>query len=504
MQNLVSLEYRAKIIDEILSNENLDRKRESFKRMEIYNKRQAPFVEAKLAQEFEAKTVASMRKITSINISKRITDKMAALYEKSPERVFAGPNEAELSEEQLHYIEEAYDKAKFDTKLKRANRTKKYQNQCVLQVIPARGVIDMRVYHPHQIDCVPMENDPEMPFAFVISSYDRSQSLIGGDGTDQKIADRNDAEKQKRKSMRFVWWSAEHNMITDGYGVIAQEDQTDILNPIKKLPFVDVPDEKENEFWVRKGNTIIDFSQDFAVLLSDTANINRLQGYAQGVLKAETMPADVRVGPENWLFLKLDSSSTIQPSVEFIAPTPNMEASLKLLDQYLSYFMTAEGVDPKSVNSKGDGPKFTSGFERMLAMIESFEASQDDIDLFKWVECEVFNLFCAWSNAYQGTSDSPLLLKGPSLPDGAYVDVKFHAPEMIQAKTEAEDSELKLLDAGLRSKVQALMNIDGIEEAEAIKRLQEAQKHGEMFEAEEPEPEVVPPVVPNPEEQEAA
>lgn len=484
MQTLLNQEYLKAVIDEILSDENQARKAESFKRMEIYNKRHAPFVEEKLKAEFKAETVQAMRKILSINVAERITDKMATVYQTPPTRSFTTKSSEKISDEQAKYIDDVFKSGKFNVKLQTANKREKYQNQTILQVLPAKGVLDMRVYHPHQIDVIPLESDPEQAFAYVISSYDRAKSLIGGDGKDETIADRNDAERKRRADMRFVWWSAEHNFITDGNAVIVQDDPKDVENPIKRLPFYDLCDEKENEFWIRKGNTVIDFTLDFSVVLSDTANINRLQGYAQGVIKSKDKPSDIRVGPENFIWLQLDPEGAVQPDVDFITPNPDMQASLDFLDRLVSYFLTAEGIDPKAVTSKGEGQKYGSGYERMLAMYEAFEASRDDIEKFQSVEQWVCEMIVAWTNTYNGTQGSPLTkIKPVALPEDLTASVQFAKPELVQTKTEVEDSELKLMDKGLRSEVMALMKIDGITEEEAIEKLKKIKDHKAMFES---------------------
>lgn len=483
MQTINDANLRKIWLDEIMGDENKRRKAESFRRSEVYNKRQGPFVEAKLKTEFSEQTVKDMRKIYSINIAKRVTDKMAPIYNDAPERTFSDENGEPLTEDQVYGLDLMYSEAKVNYKLGRANRMKKYQQQCVLQVIPVmdKGIVDVRVFQPHQLDVIPSDSDPETAFAYVINAYDRAYNLTGGDMVDQKIADRNDQESKKRDQMRFVWWSAEHNFITDGNGAIIQSDKEDILNPIGTLPFIDIADEKEQEFWVRKGSSIIDFAVDFSAVLCDTATINRLQGYAQGVIRSVERPKDVRVGPNQFIWLQLDPNATVQPDLTFATPNPDMQASLDLQDRLANYFLTSEGIDPKTVNSKGESAQYSSGFERMLAMLEQFEASKEDLEQFRYVESEVFRLFTLWNNHYAGASNSPLKakLQFGLLPVDGSVSVKFFKPEMIRSKSEADQAELMLLEKGLRSPVQALANIDGISEEQAALRLEMMREQSE-------------------------
>lgn len=474
----ISTMNRKEILDEILGEENVKRKRESFKRSEVYNKRQAPFIKARLEEEFDAETIRDMRKFLSINITKRVTDKMASIYAKSPERVFIGEDEKSLSDDVTKAIGEIYAKANVNQKLKVANRILKYQNQCVLQVIPQRGTIGVRVYQPHQIDVIPMDGDPETPFAYITSAYQRSDSMKSGDGRDQGIADRNDGQAE-RKKMRFVWWSAEHNFITDGLGNFVGDEGESIENPIEELPFIDVSDEKENEFWVRAGNSIVDFALDFAVIVSDTTNINRLQGYAQGWIKSKA-PIALRVGPERFVHLPLVEGDTTQADMGYASPNPDMQASLDLMDRLLNYFLTQEGVDPKVVNSKGDSKTFTSGLDRFLSMLESFEASQDDLEKFVAIEAQVFALICKWLKAFYGTTNAPLEVKA-SVPDGASVQVNFVKPEIVQSQKEIQESALSRVEAGIDSEVMAVMDIHGMTEEQAIEHIKKVKEHKAEF-----------------------
>jgi hypothetical protein len=487
MQSFASEAYRKQILDEILGAENVTRKRESFRKQEIYKKRQQPYVIERMKEDgFGDQTISDMRKIMSINPAPKIVKEMARLYEEPPKRTITLPDGKPLSEQQQAQADSLYELAKANVKLKRANRTYKYQDQAIAQVIPSRGIIDLRIYHPHQIDVVPKEDDPEVPFGYVISSYDRAQSLVGGDGIDQKISDRNDAEYAKREKMRFVWWSNEHNLITDGHGKIAQADPLKIENAIGELPFVDISEEKENEFWVRTGNAIIEFTLDFALVLSDTANTNRLQSYAQAVMTSKDKPENLQIGPTKVLWVPLTGdSSEPQARFEFVTPNPDMASSLDLLDRLMNFFLSCEDVDVNAVQSKGEGTKYGSGYERFLALIEKFRASKEDESLFTSVEEKIFRLMVKWSNAYQGTIGAEQKLDKrllqAKLPEDLKFSIKFGEPQVVQNKTEIEDSAIKLMEKKLSSRVQAIMALDGISEDQAIAKLKKIEEHEAMF-----------------------
>jgi hypothetical protein len=493
MGNILDGGYRSGIIGEIQGEENEQRKEESLRRFEIYRQRQRQFILERLEEEFSVQTVREMRTITSINLTKRIIDEMASIYKTSPEREYTDATEAQES-----YIDNLYKYSRADVKLKAANRFYKLEDQCAIQVIPKDGLMELRVLLPHHYDVIPDPNDPEKGVVYIINILDKSEMFTktgghqdlakaptGGqekryiDSKNQKIGDPDDYQS---KTGRFVWWSKDYNFITNEKGAIIDSDGNVIedlvendprlINPLGKLPFVDVAGSKDFEYWVRSSNGVVDFSIDFGVLLSDTANINRLQGYSQAVIAAESIPAHFNVGPHNVLHLPLDPANPeIQPSFQFATPSPDMQASLDLLETYIRFFLSTQGMDAKTVSGKSDGEKFSSGIERLLAMVEKFEASQDDQDLFRVVEDQVFDLMRDWSNlmlnvpADQGGMREDL--GHVKLDDKIKLNVQFFKPQMLQTETEKEDSVIKLLDAGLLSRNEAIQDLRGVDEDKA-------------------------------------
>jgi len=455
------------IIQEIESDDNKRRKAEHQKRQHVFNDHLRPYVLSMLGKEFSPQTVKEMRTCTSINLSKRIITEMASIYKRAPER-----QHQSATEQQHEGIEAIYNAARANVNLKRANQKFKLHDQACIQVIPRDGIIAMKLLAPHQYDVVPDPMDPERSLAYIISAYDKTQLDSENDaqtdiqgnyygskneqqvGTyNKKIADKNDYEAALRK---YIVWTAEENLVLNGNGEVVERNP----NPIGVLPFIDVAAEKDFEYWVRKGSGVTEFTLDFAVVTSDVVNTNRLQSYAQPVIVAEKVPESVTVGPQHILFLPLDPSRPeIKPSFEFASPNPDLNASLSLMDRLVSMFLTAQGIDPKTIASSGEGNKFTSGLERLLAMIEKFEASQDDIDLFRDVEEKLYTLFRLWYEVINGTNMLKPELAFGSWPESITQTVVYAGPEMIRTEADKEESVIRRLENGLMSKQEAIMEL---------------------------------------------
>jgi hypothetical protein len=497
MADILDPGVRKLVIEEILGEENQKRKEESLKRFEIYRERQRLFLERALLKEFSKETVDEFRKVTSVNLAKRIVDELASIYTTEPSRTFQTKS-GELSENELEQINNLYAKSTSNVKLKRANRWFELFDQGAIQVLPMNGIVDARVLAPHQYDVIPKDSDPETGEVYIISIFDKHRLLSGSAGgrsfelsdppsfnssysnyysdyRNQKIGDADDF----KKAMNFVWWSKDWNFITDGRGsmldesgnVVIQPNESEIMNPIQTLPFIDIAREKDFEFWVRHGSSVTEFSIEFLVLLCDIFNIHKMQGYSQAIIFSEKVPANMRVGPNHILHIPLDPNKEVQPRFEFASPSPDMASSLELAETFMRLFLTSRGIDPKTVSGKAETQRFSSGIERLLAMIEKFEASKDSIDIFRGVEDKYFELMKKWSNAFQGVTKpngktEPLIddLRIATIPEDAFVTVQFKGPEIVQTKSEREDSVIKQMQEGLLSRTEAIQEIRGVEE----------------------------------------
>lgn len=497
---------RRDIINEILNQENVDRKQESFRRFEIYKNRQREQIIQRLQGEFSAQTVREMRILTSINLCKRIVDEKASIYKKGPERSFT--NASEQQEEQLRRL---YSWANVDVQMKRSNKYKVFNDQCALKVLPKNGMIEVKPMLTHHYDVVPMSDDPEKADVYILNVFDKTEQMsdrnqagsmqdiptgstnkVSFDGHNQSIADKED---YKQLTGRLIFWSRDWHFQTNnkghiidprtGFPVTNPDSQflEMIRNPIGALPFIDIASEKDFEFFVRKSNNVAEFSIDYGLLLSDLANIIRLQGYSQAVISAEEVPVDMRVGPHRILHLPLNEDRAVQPSFQFVSPSPDLANSLEFLQSTLTTFLTSEGLDPKTVGANVDGKRFSSGLERLLSMIEKFEASQDDIDIFRGAELDLFDLIRSWNNWAQDAVNikdgKPVFmdeLKGTTISDDVELNIQFQKPQMVQTKAELEDSVIKQMENGLITKKEALMKLRDIDEDKAQEILEEIQE----------------------------
>lgn len=496
--NWLDQSFRRKVIDDINTEENKQRKAESLKQYEILNDRMHQYVVDYLKQQFSSKTVSEMPVISSINLPKRIVTQEASIYKSEPIRHFKNASEREI--EQLNLI---YDELAFDAKMLKANQVYKLQNQACVMIIPKNGELVARVLYAHQYDVVPMENDPEKASAYIISTFDKSLYLQqdnsagnptgykpstyknNSDQINQVTADQDD---WKKDSERYIVWTSELHFIMDGAGNIIGEEIVSPLAEHNVMPFVDIASDKDFEFFVRSGQSLTDFGVQYCGALSDLGNIVKLQSYSQAWMSGskELMPENIVVGPNSILKLPVDPNDKVETKFGFASPNSDLAGASNYVEMILSNFLTARGIDPKVITGKGDASKFTSGVERFLALIEKFEASKADFALFKWAEEQAFKLIVAWINTLIGTDQLESEYQITKISEGVELFVKFAEPAMLQSRQEKIDAIQKEMELGLLSRVEGIMELRQIDKDAASEVVKEIDSSMIMIEKKEP------------------
>lgn len=133
----------------------------------------------------------------------------------------------------------------------------------------------------------------------------------------------------------------------------------------------------------------------------------------------------------------------------------------------LRIFLSTRGLNADTVATRTSGESFSSGLERLLAMPEKFEATADDFSKFRIVEDKYYHLFKKWQDASANNDLIDDKYKVSRIPENPKVEVKFHEPEMIQTQKEREESAIRLMDAGLMSRQQAIALIYDVGDAKA-------------------------------------
>ena len=266
------------------------------------------------------------------------------------------------------------------------------------------------------------------------------------------------------------WWTENLNFITDGNGKMIS-DPNEIENPIHFLPFIDIAREEDKDFkyWVENESKLVRFHLDASKIISDIVEIMNRQGFSIGFLASVKKPTSLTLASNKILWQPLDPNKPeLNPSFDFKTPNADLSGSLSILESLMMLFLACEGVDPKQLNGVLKAEGFQSGIDRFISLIQQFDATKGDIALFKDVESQLLNIYIKWNNVLLG---SPLYMNGTQtqgLNENIDVHVEYHRPEVVQTKQEKEDGLIKLIDAGLESRVGAIQKLMDVNEQQAI------------------------------------
>lgn len=499
--DLTKLNDRKHLIQEIKNEENVQRKIVSYKKYRMQSDDFYEYVYEYLESMYGHDVVKEMAVFHEVNLQKRISKEEASIY--------THPAKREIENEVMQNV---YKDLYADEKLRMTNEAYKYLDQCTIKVVPKNGCFKLQLLLPHQFDVIPDKEDPTKPLAYIISNFDnttrdrvrRSNDRTGysqgdtyRDLINQNIADPDDP---KLKNERYYVWTKDFNFVMNGKGDLLYkntekiiENQSDIevnvMSPLADyqiMPFIDIAPSRDFEYWVRSGNLLYDGTIKYNCILSTEFATVELQSFSQSYFRAEqsVIPEKLIVGKNRCIKIPVTPGSTVTPEFGFATPSADLTGSRQFRESFLAAFLSSRGLDISVVNGRGDVQKASSGIEKLLQMIEKFEASLDDFSTFKRVEHELYKLLFFYTKALQNVTNSEgfLILKdeyqgtlGDFNPDDFYVE--FHRPQAIKTKMQELDEFEKELDLGLNSKVYYVMEKYDINEDEAIEYIQKINDH---------------------------
>lgn len=471
----MGLDYSSKtvrlgILEDIKSEENKARKRKSLKEYDCFTDNLKKYIDSAITAQFSAKTKSMMPVVSSINLVKRIVEQQSSIYMEKPDRSFS----EDINQESQAVLMKLYDDCQFNGKSLKAEKLFNLQKQTHAYVRLVDGKFIVQPLYLHNIDVVESDLNPEVADAYIISNFDKIDD-VDSDQINQKIADKDDYKKSLE---RYTLWSKEYNFVFDGNGTIVGDD-TDLSNELGLIPIIDLSYNKDFTYFVQDGSNLVNFCVDYNVALSDLMFISRLQGFAQGAVSGDKEVLDkmttVEMGPAH--LIKLANSPEGNPTkLEFIQRGSDIAGSIQAIEILLSNFLTSKGIDPKTISGKGDSVKYASGVERLLAMVERFEASRSNYDLFNMYEKQAFEIFKSYINVYSGRKDILDPMYSMTLPEDSQVFINWKKPELVQSEAEKAQMIKSKVDAGLLSKVEAIMidrNINREQAEEILMQIKE-------------------------------
>lgn len=446
---VLNQDFRQSAIEEFESDANIQRKKDSKYRYEIYE----DDIKQKVIDDFKKEMPRGVNecvinRISDVNICKKIIKKKAIIYKNKSIK--------ETDEAHQEDLINLFDETDFDSLCKKINKYVELDNTVEVGFLPYMDEDTNLVYlkasilKGFQYDPIFDSQDNEKVRAIVISYFSESKAFYAQEGAaaihgETKVKETN-IETEKKN---YIWWTAHYHFTTDNKGnVIQGEGFGDGLNPIGILPFVTYKKTDGDSYWSTFGRDIINGTIRINKLLTDLYYITKFQGMGLLYVTGRKIPDLIDVGPSTAITVKVEEGDPT-PQIGFATSNPPVADHLSMIQQSLNLILTTNGLEPASI-SLTDAKSAESGIQEIIKRADNLSDIEDEIEMYKDNNPKLIRIMLEWFNLFRGRN---LLGKQydyiKTIPSDIVVTEKFPAPAVIT--TEKEKIEIIQLrrDAGL-------------------------------------------------------
>lgn len=443
-----------KIIGEIESQENIDRKQNEYQAELVYDGLQKNFVEKKL-KEMYPKTWHLYTK-SDYNIFKKIVAKLSKAYKTQPKRKLSNPELSTKYDEFLYLGD-------YQEVIKQAEKIYNKHRYGLMGFFPSEvngmSAPKFVAIPPYQYDVI---KDEYGNLECVVLSYqpESIQEIEEGNFRDELIASNKHEEGADQRVYSF-WTKDMHAVITKKKNKddrktylewVQLPNNPNNINPLGVMNFIEIP--KTTNY--PRNNTLSSNSIELNTLLSVYYTSANMQ-IGQMVV---SYPADKKMDTVvHGLMSVLNLPQSTNPNdpvtdARYISPSPNLAGHKEAIVLMMNTILDEYGITSNTAVT--DTQNYTSGFDRLLSNADVQDYVEETQELFTKVEYFFFDtLNEIYSNAF-----------------GRDFNVIYAKPKVLITDTEKLTNIEKAYSLGLIEEHEKLQIYDpNLSEAEAKDKL---------------------------------
>lgn len=448
-----------------------------YKRYEIYRDYTKKYVTQAVKDEQGLEAYNDVRfRTTNISICKSIINKKAVLYVNGVRREVIGNEIAQWQ------IDQVCDLLNINTVMRKANRWEELFKNAIVNVYAypnestGKWRIKLNVLPPYQLDVIENAHNPEEGLVYIYSYYTSNDttsnyapvgesgihgasatgSFRAGDNVDQRIANAPiDYGCEKRE---YVWWSPNYHFTTNEKAeIISNNFEDGYVNPTGEVPYINVSNDQDGNFWALGGEDIIDGSVLVNLFLTELYYIAKYQGMGVFYMFGKNVPEKMKVGPSQAMVMKVQEGEPT-PQIGFASSNPPLDAYMASIKEYISILLKTNKIEPASVIGSENAVNATSGIQELIQKSELLEDQEDKKETYRDIEPEIFETYIKWHNLLfdNGILDDDFAYIG-RIPEDTKVTIKFNPPQSVQTESEKLDILKKRQDMGIDSMLDTLM-----------------------------------------------
>lgn len=409
------------------------------------------YIEESLAREMFSRAAynRAIQRIPSINIPKKVTDKLSKVYAEAPIR---------FAEKDQDLIQDFSNLLQLNAELNYGNQMSNLNKSAALELYVEDGKQKVRVLAAHQFfvfsDSVTSPNKPTV-FCKLLGREEKRRQTYS-DQTGRLTTNENDIYLVDILAL----YSDNEFLIVDSDGFPRQDKMeemgiTSTRNPYGVIPFVYI-NKSKTELMPFPNQTAFDIGVLIPKLLTDL-------NYSAQFLSHSviwTKNADLQgaeINPDSIVDLGDTDSEGNSPDIGTIDPKTDIDGVLKLIQAQLAMYMSTEGLKAGSVGQV-EASSASSGIAKIIDESDATEARKSQTELFREVEKEFWWKFSKMQDIW--SKSGAVEKKETFSPD--FIDtftVKFAEIKPLESEKEKYEKMKVARDLKLITKRQALREI---------------------------------------------
>lgn len=422
-----------------------------FELYEMHEGQVKKFVEKSLAQEMysQAAYKRAIQRIPSINIPKKVTDKLSKVYAEAPIRF--SETDQDLVQEFAHYMQ-------VNAEMNYGNKLSNLNKRAALELYVEDGKQRVRVLAAHQFfvfsDSKTSPNKPTVFVKLLGQEHKRRDTISTRDG--KRVTNEDDIYLVNIMAL----YSDTEFMIIDSDGMVREDKMvemgvTSTRNPFGVIPFVYI-NKSKSEIIPFPNQPTFDIGVLIPKLLTDL-------NYSAQFLSHSviwTKNADLQgaeINPDAIVDLGDTDGEGNTPDIGTIDPKTDIDGVLKLIQAQLAMYMSTEGLKAGSIGQV-EASSASSGIAKIIDESDATEARKAQTELFREVEHEFWNKFAKMQQVWaQSGAVEKKETFSPDFSDS--FSIKFAEIKPLETEKEKYEKMKVARELKLITKKQALKEI---------------------------------------------
>lgn len=412
----------------------------------------------------------AVQRIPSINLPRKVTDKLSKVYAQAPIR---------FSEQDKELMEDFAAELHLNAVLNHANKMSNLNKRCALEIYQEEGTQKTRVLNAHQFFVYsdsPTSPDKMTVFCKLLGREDAISETVANE-----TGRRRDPQKDVRRVDIIALYSDSEVLVIDSDGSVREDKMvqmgiTSSRNPFGVIPFVYI-NKSMTELIPFPNQVAYDMGILIPKLLTDLNYSAQFLSHSivytvdADVEKAELNPDTViNLGDSN-----LETGKS--PKIDTIDPKTDIPGILQLIEFEMGAYLTTEGIKAGGIGKMEAGSD-TSGISKMVDESDATEARKQQTELFRFVEKDFWFKF---SRIQQVWASQGIVENKQTFNPEFYKSfmIKFAEIKPLESEKERYDKMKVARDLKLITKKRALKELyPNLAEAQLEQWLEELEEEG--------------------------